>query len=139
MEEYKVKVEVINNQVKMDQDVTITTGNLNSIKMVFNLPTEYEGLTISAIFISEGIEHKVPILNNECFLPFNFLNEGIVEFGVYAFKGNVLIYSPKMTKFEVKLGSYTKNNGEDFNMSDYDIWLQEATKLYNKKVKSKNR
>lgn len=97
----------------------INAGEYNITPCEFTFTEEYENLTKEAIFSScDGSVIKVSILNNQCTIPFEVLQqEGNVLLGVYAYETDndelVLRYSPTPQYFNVKKGSFQVGNDPD--------------------------
>lgn len=121
---YKINVKVESNKVDIiSQTVPITSKSLNTIKCVFDLPAEYEGLSCVAVFTCIDKTYKEMIVDSECMIPKNALAlDARVKLGVYAFEGEELIYSPMPAGFKVEIGSYTEETTEEtkFYQSAFD-------------------
>ncbi len=131
---YKINVKVESNKVDIiSQTVPITTKSLNVFKCVFDLPHEYEGLSCVAVFTYVDKIYKEMIVDNECVIPHDILyyNDRI-KLGVYAFKGEEIVYSPVATSFKIEVGSYTEETSEEteVNQSAFDKLVEKANNLY---------
>lgn len=91
----------------------IHKGEYNINKCVFSFSKEYTKKLVSiAVFTTINGSYKRNILNNECDIPFEVLQEkGSVELGVYSYEIDEdgvlkLRYSPSSSKFYVETGSY---------------------------------
>lgn len=112
---YKINVKVEGNKVDIiSQTVPITSKSLNTIKCVFDLPTEYKNLNCVAVFTCVDKTYKEMIVDNECMIPKKVLSyDTRVKLGVYAFKEENLIYSPTPVTFKVEEGSYTSEESDE--------------------------
>lgn len=131
---YEIRVKVESNKVNIiEQKIPITTNSLNTIKCVFDLPPEYEGVSCVAVFTCIDKAYKQMIIDNKCIIPKDVLQFGtFIKLGVYAFKGKELIYSPETTSFEVVEGSYEEENAEETEQvqNAFDKWIEQAKELY---------
>ncbi len=130
---YKINVKVESNKVDIiSQTVPITTNSLNTIKCLFDLPTEYEGLNCVAIFTCIDKEYREIIVDKECMIPKEVLSySGRVKLGVYAFRGEALLYSPAPTGFRVEMGSCIEENGETENTQNgFNKIVERANEVY---------
>ena len=96
----------------------INAGEYNITPCTFEFSEEYDGLTKEAIFSTCETTVKTSILNNQCVIPFEVLeNPGNVLVGVFGYETDnddlVLRYSPKPQYFNVKDGSFREGNDPD--------------------------
>lgn len=131
---YKINVKVEGNKVDIiSQTVPITTKSLNVFKCVFDLPSEYKDLNCVAVFTCVDKTYKEMIVDSECIISKDVLIlDTRVKLGVYAFKGEELIYSPVPAGFKVEIGSYTEETSEEteVNQNTFDKWVEKANELY---------
>lgn len=132
---YKINVKVESNKVSIiSETVPITTNSLNTIKCVFDLPQEYENLSCVAVFTCIDKVYKQMIVDNECMILKDILKfGGYVKIGVYAFKGEDLMYSPEPTGFKVTIGSYTEEESEEEaekTQTAFDKMIEKTNELF---------
>ncbi len=130
---YKINVKVERNKVDIiSKTMPVTTGSLNTIKCVFDLPQEYEDLSCVAVFTCIDREYREIILDNECIIPKEVLEyDGRVKLGVYAFKGEELMYSPSTTVFRIEMGSYTEKIEEtEDTKNSFNKIVEKANEIY---------
>lgn len=105
-----MKIKVNPHEIEFTQDIEINAGEYNIATLEFEFSDEYEGLTNMAVFSTCENSYKTPILNNQCHIPSEVLEEpGNVLLGVYGYEGDeelVLRYSPTPKYFNVVKGSY---------------------------------
>lgn len=106
-----MNIKVNSHTLEINQNIDINTGEYNITTLNFEFSDEYEGLTKMAVFSNCETSIKTAILNNQCTIPFEVLEEpGQVLLGVYGYEGEddslELRYSPEPQYFNVKHGSY---------------------------------
>lgn len=106
-----MNIKVNSHTLEIEQNVDINAGEYNITTLNFEFSNEYEGLTKMAVFSNCETSIKTAILNNQCTIPFEVLEEpGQVLLGVYGYEGEddslELRYSPEPQYFNVKHGSY---------------------------------
>lgn len=113
-----MNIQVDTHTITITQDENINAGEYNVTTCEFEFTDEYEGLTKQAVFSTCTETYKAPILNNQCIIPSEVLeNQGSVLLGVYGYESQddelVLRYSPKPQYFVVSNGSYREGNDPD--------------------------
>lgn len=111
-----MNIKVNSHTLEINQNIDINAGEYNITTLNFEFSDEYEGLTKMAVFSNCETSIKTAILNNQCTIPFEVLEEpGQVLLGVYGYEGEddslELRYSPEPQYFNVKHGSY-QDGGE---------------------------
>lgn len=111
-----MNIKVNSHTLEIEQNIDINAGEYNITTLNFEFSEEYEGLTKMAVFSNCETILKTAILDNQCTIPFEVLEEpGQVLLGVYGYEGEgeelELRYSPEPQYFNVKYGSY-QNGGE---------------------------
>lgn len=106
-----MNIKVNSHTLEINQNIDINAGEYNITTLNFEFSDEYEGLTKMAVFSNCETSIKIAILNNQCTIPFEVLEEpGQVLLGVYGYEGEddslELRYSPEPQYFNVKHGSY---------------------------------
>ena len=106
-----MNIKVNSHTLEINQNIDINAGEYNITTLNFEFSDEYEGLTKMAVFSNCETSIKIAILNNQCSIPFDVLEEpGQVLLGVYGYEGEddslELRYSPEPQYFYVKHGSY---------------------------------
>ena len=106
-----MNIKVNSHTLEINQNIDINAGEYNITTLNFEFSDEYEGLTKMAVFSNCETSIKTAILNNQCTIPFEVLEEpGQVLLGVYGYEGEddslELRYSPEPQYFNVKHGSY---------------------------------
>lgn len=107
-----MKIYVNKNEVSIEyeKDEKINRGEYKAHKCDFNFSEEYEGLTKKAIFETSMIKKEMPIINNECDIPYEVLNSERIKLRVYAYSIEndelILRYSPRYSEFYTIDGSY---------------------------------
>lgn len=109
-----MKVKVTAHTIELETS-EINAGEYNVTPCEFEFSEEYEGLTKEAVFSTCNGVYKCAILNNQCVIPGEVLeNLGQVTIGVYGYETDdnelVLRYSPKSQNFYVNKGSYREGN-----------------------------
>lgn len=111
-----MNIKVNSHTLEIEQNIDINAGEYNITTLNFEFSDEYEGLTKMAVFSNCETILKTAILDNQCTIPFEVLEEpGQVLLGVYGYEGEddelELRYSPEPQYFNVKYGSY-QDGGE---------------------------
>lgn len=111
-----MNIKVNSHTLEIEQNIDINAGEYNITTLNFEFSEEYEGLTKMAVFSNCETIIKTAILDNQCTIPFEVLEEpGQVLLGVYGYEGEgenlELRYSPEPQYFNVKYGSY-QDGGE---------------------------
>lgn len=111
-----MNIKVNSHTLEIEQNIDINAGEYNITTLNFEFSDEYEGLTKMAVFSNCETIIKTAILDNQCTIPFEVLEEpGQVLLGVYGYEGEgenlELRYSPEPQYFNVKYGSY-QDGGE---------------------------
>ena len=106
-----MNIKVNSHTLEIEQNIDINAGEYNITTLNFEFSDEYEGLTKMAVFSNCETILKTAILDNQCTIPFEVLEEpGQVLLGVYGYEGEddslELRYSPEPQYFNVKYGSY---------------------------------
>ena len=113
-----MNIQVTPHLITITQDDNINAGEYNITTCEFEFTDEYEDLTKQAVFSTCESTYKVSILNNQCTIPSEVLeNPGQVLLGVYGYEAEddelVLRYSPNPEYFVVSNGSYKEGNDPD--------------------------
>lgn len=121
-----MEIKVTKNEVKINKDI-LNDGEYNIHKCQFDFGEEYNGLVQKAVFtLNDGSSYLETIVDDECNIPIEVLNEGILKIGVYAYETNndelVLRYSPSPDIIHVFDGSYVKDaqNSEGGTPTEYE-------------------
>lgn len=121
-----MEIKVTQNEVKINKDI-LNDGEYNIHKCQFDFDEEYNGLVQKAVFtLNDGASYLETIVNNECNIPIEVLEEGVLKIGVYAYETNnddlVLRYSPSPDIIHVFDGSYVKDaqNSEGGTPTEYE-------------------
>lgn len=98
----------------------------------FEFSEEYtEELVKKALFKKDDTEIWLPIINNQCELPYEFTRQKDFELRVYAYENDgeqlILRYSPTPTHIFLRDGSYIGSTDEIITPSQFEIYEQ---KLY---------
>ena len=122
-----MNIQVSPHTITLQINTDINAGEYNITPCEFSFTEEYDGLAKEAIFSTCSTAIKVPILNNQCVIPNEVLqNEGNVLLGVFAYETDneelVLRYSPNPQYFCVKRGSYQEGNDPD--LPSPSVWEQ---------------
>lgn len=122
-----MKVIVKTNEIEIEKNNLINSGEYNITPCEFEFSEEYNGLTKMAVFSTCSIDVKVAILNNRCVIPYEVLeNQGQVLLGVYGYESVndelELRYSPTPKYFYVIQGSYKE--GGDPELPPKSEWEQ---------------
>ena len=121
-----MEIKITQNEVKINKDI-LNDGEYNIHKCQFDFDEEYNGLVQKAVFsLNDGSSYLETIVNNECNIPIEVLEEGVLKIGVYAYETNndelVLRYSPSPDIIHVFDGSYVKDaqNSEGGTPTEYE-------------------
>ena len=122
-----MKVIVKTNEIEIEKNNLINSGEYNITPCEFEFSEEYNGLTKMAVFSTCSVDVKVAILNNRCVIPYEVLeNQGQVLLGVYGYESVndelELRYSPTPKYFYVIQGSYKE--GSDPELPPQSEWEQ---------------
>lgn len=122
-----MKVIVKTNEIEIEKNNLINSGEYNITPCEFEFSEEYNGLTKMAVFSTCSADTKVAILNNRCVIPYEVLeNQGQVLLGVYGYESVndelELRYSPTPKYFYVIQGSYKE--GSDPELPPKSEWEQ---------------
>lgn len=103
-------IQVTPHTITITKTEDINAGEYNITTCTFEFSEEFNDLTNMAVFSTCGNSYKTPILNNQCIIPYEVLEEpGNVLLGVYGYEGEedlTLRYSPTPQYFNVDYGSY---------------------------------
>lgn len=103
-------IQVTPHTITITKTKDINAGEYNITTCTFEFSEEFNDLTNMAVFSTCGNSYKTPILNNQCVIPYEVLEEpGNVLLGVYGYEGEedlTLRYSPTPQYFNVDYGSY---------------------------------
>ena len=128
-----MQIQVSKDNVSILNTDLTHVGEYNVDKLTFSFSQEYtDDLVKCAIFTNNaGKSYQTSILNNECFIPAEVLQErGNVIFGVYAYKiiedKLELRYSPHPTYFDVSIGSYNPDaeDSEEITPTQFEQYMQ---------------
>jgi len=121
-----MEIKVTQSEVKINKDI-LNDGEYNIHKCQFDFDEEYNGLVQKAVFtLNDDAPYLETIVNNECNIPIEVLEEGVLKIGVYAYETNndelVLRYSPSPDIIHVFDGSYVKDaqNSEGGTPTEYE-------------------
>ena len=136
-----MNIQVTAHEITINQDVDVNSGEYNVTTCNFEFSDEYENLTKMAIFSTCENFYKTSILNNQCTIPSEVLeNNGNVLLGVYGYEGDgenlTLRYSPTPKYFNVKNGSY--HEGNDPELPPQSEW-EHVLELINEAINEANR
>lgn len=107
-----MNVKVTKTTVSVDGDYVINRGEYNVNPIFFEFSEEYtDNLVKKAVFTKEvGNPVEMIILNNQCNIPYEVLNEKSFELRVYAYElvdeELILRYSPTYVRLHTTAGSY---------------------------------
>lgn len=132
-----MKVIVKTNEIEIEKNNLINSGEYNITPCEFEFSEEYNGLTKMAVFSTCSIDVKVAILNNRCVIPYEILeNQGQVLLGVYGYESVndelELRYSPTPKYFYVIQGSYKEGNDPELPpKSEWEQVIEEVNTAIN--------
>lgn len=107
-----MKINVNKNEafIEYEENEKINRGEYKVHKCYFDFSEEYDGLTKKAIFETFMVKKEVPIINDECDIPYEVLNSERIKLRVYAYSTDgdelILRYSPRYSEFHASEGSY---------------------------------
>lgn len=106
-----MQIKVTPHTITLNKTEIVNEGEYNINTCEFELSEEYTGLTNMAIFTNGTNTFKTMIVNNECVIPYEVLeDEGTLMVGVYGYEadGETLVkrYSPTPVAFYIEKGSY---------------------------------
>lgn len=109
-----MNITVTKNQVSVNTDYILNDKEYNVNQCYFTFSDEYtDDLVKKAIFVQGTSTIEMSIINNQCQIPAEVLNNGQFELRVYAYEVDgdelVLRYSPSYTTAYVRTGSYIEN------------------------------
>lgn len=109
-----MNITVTKNQVSVNTDYILNDKEYNVNQCYFTFSDEYtDDLVKKAIFVQGTSTIEMSIINNQCQIPAEVLNNGQFELRVYAYEvdGDELLlrYSPSYTTAYVRTGSYIEN------------------------------
>lgn len=109
-----MNITVTKNQVSINTDYILNDKEYNVNKCYFTFSDEYtDDLVKKAIFVQGTSTIEMSIINNQCQIPAEVLNNGQFELRVYAYEVDgeelLLRYSPSYTTAYVRTGSYIEN------------------------------
>lgn len=129
-------IKVNPHEIEFTQDIEINAGEYNITTLEFDFSEEYEELTNMAVFSTCENSYKTPILNNQCVIPYEVLEEtGNVLLGVYGYEGDeelTLRYSPTPKYFHVVKGSYCEAGDPELPpKSEWEQVVEEVNEAIN--------
>lgn len=107
-----MKIYVNKNEVFIEYEEyeKINRGEYKVHKCHFDFSEEYESLTKKAIFETSMKKKEMPIIDDECDIPYEVLNSERIKLRVYAYSIEddelILRYSPRYNEFHASEGSY---------------------------------
>jgi hypothetical protein len=112
-----MNISVTKNQVSINTDYILNDKEYNVNKCYFSFSEEYtDDLVKKAVFIQGSSKIEMSIINNQCEIPSEVLNQGTFEIHVYAYEVDgeelVIRYSPTYDTAYVRAGSYVENTEE---------------------------
>lgn len=120
---------------KSKENSKTPSGNINNIECSFELPKEYNGLNVNAVF--NGIPR--PVENGKCIAPYIAAGECVI--GVIAYSINEkdeydLLSSPQPCVLYFPDGSYNENITADAqpSPSELELYYEKVEKLINEKT-----
>lgn len=135
-----MNISVTKNQVSINTDYILNDGEYNVNNCSFSFSDDYtDDLVKKAVFIQGTNKIEMSIVNNECAIPAEVLNNGQIEIHVYAYEVDgdelVLRYSPTYDTAYVRLGSYVEDttNTEPITPTDKEQIEQSLIDLENNK------
>lgn len=133
-----MNISVTKNKVSINTDYVLNDKEYNVNKCYFSFSEEYtDDLVKKAVFIQGSSTIEMSIINNQCEIPSEVLNQGTFEIHVYAYEvdGEELIirYSPTYDTAYVRAGSYVENatNTEPLTPTDKEQIEQNIVNLQN--------
>lgn len=118
MKQLKIKV---TDTVEIVQPCYLSAGEVNTVDCVFDLPLEYDGLTVLAQFTTNKPIFE-EIISNKCIIPPEaLLSQSVLYIGVVAYESvdDTLIkrYSPTPARILINQGSFDENAQESSAVS----------------------
>ncbi len=109
-----MNISVTKNKVSINTDYVLNDKEYNVNKCYFSFSEDYtEDLVKKAVFIQGSSTIEMSIINNQCDIPKEVLNQGTFEIHVYAYEVDgdnlVIRYSPTYDTAYVRAGSYVEN------------------------------
>lgn len=109
-----MNISVTKNQVSINTNYILNDKEYNVNKCYFSFSEEYtDDLVKKAVFIQGSSKIEMSIINNQCEIPSEVLNQGTFEIHVYAYEVDgenlVIRYSPTYDTAYVRAGSYVEN------------------------------
>lgn len=133
-----MNISVTKNKVSINTDYVLNDKEYNVNKCYFSFSEEYtEDLVKKAVFIQGSSTIEMSIINNQCEIPSEVLNQGTFEIHVYAYEVDgeelVIRYSPTYDTAYVRAGSYVENatNTEPLTPTDKEQIEQNIVNLQN--------
>ena len=103
-------IRVTPNKVIIDNGYIVNKQEYKVNPCEFTFTEEYEGLVKKAIFVAGNIDIERAIIDDQCDIPYDVLDEKMFELRVYAYAVEndelVLRYSPTYAKVFLREGSY---------------------------------
>lgn len=134
----KIKVNKNEVSIEYEADEVINCGEYKIHKCYFDFSEEYQGLTKKAIFETSMIKKEMPIIDNECHIPYEVLNSERINLRVYAYSIEndelILRYSPKYSEFYTLEGSYIEGAepSEEITPTQFEQYVDALNKGLNK-------
>ena len=106
-----MNVKVTKNNVTIESQDTIHSGEFKVNELEFEFTSDYDDLVTRAVFTKKNKSYEVAIENDACYIPTEVLTEsGNLTIGVYGYETSgdnlVLRYSPQPVSITVIKGSY---------------------------------
>lgn len=126
-----MNITVTKNQVSVNTDYILNDKEYNVNQCYFSFSDEYtDDLVKKAIFVQGSSTIEMSIINNQCQIPAEVLNNGQFELRVYAYEvdGDELLlrYSPSYATAYVRTGSYIENaeSPEEITPTQFEQYMQ---------------
>lgn len=126
-----MNITVTKNQVSVNTDYILNDKEYNVNQCYFSFSDEYtDDLVKKAIFVQGTSTIEMSIINNQCQIPAEVLNNGQFELRVYAYEVDgdelVLRYSPSYATAYVRTGSYIENaeSPEEITPTQFEQYMQ---------------
>ena len=133
-----MNIQVTPHTITLTRTTSINAGEYNITPCVFEFSEEYSNLTKEAVFSTCSTTVKTAILNNQCIIPFEVLQEpGNVLIGVFGYDTEddelILRYSPKPMYFNVVNGSFKEGNDPDLPApTEWELVLEQINEAIEK-------
>lgn len=133
-----MNIQVTPHTITLTRNESINAGEYNITPCIFEFSEEYSNLTKEAVFSTCSNTVKTAILNNQCIIPFEVLQEpGNVLIGVFGYDTEddelVLRYSPKPVYFNVVNGSFKEGNDPDLpSPTEWELVLEQINEAIEK-------